>query len=176
MKGFTLCLPFFFFLPHCNHSNRTRINLLLSETTQESPLDLIICFAPFLHFLSAKLQQKWSERQIGEKEKWIACLIPGFSKCNVNGNGDDYHLACNQEAWLIFCSAEMEKDVHIISQNRNITVGARWQVFQLCCDAPHIIWVTDTHELPWCNESDAHERLDFSLECKLSAELKYQHC
>lgn len=127
MKGFTLCLPFFPL--HCNHSNRTRINLLLSETTQESPLDLIICFAPFLHFPSAKLRQEWSERQIGEKEKWIACLIPGFSKCNVNGNRNDYHLACNQDAWLIFCSAEMEKDMHIISQDENATVGVQWQVF-----------------------------------------------
>lgn len=62
MKEFTL----FFFLLHCNHSNRTRINLLLSETTQESPLDLIIFFASFLHFPSAKLQQRRSEERRDE--------------------------------------------------------------------------------------------------------------
>lgn len=62
-----------------------------------------------------------------------------FLKCNVNGNRNDYHLACNQDAWLIFCSAEMEKDMHIISQDKSTTVGVQWQVFQLCCDAVHIM-------------------------------------
>lgn len=45
MKGFTLCLPTPPLLS--NHSNRTRINLLFSETTQESSLDLIISPALF---------------------------------------------------------------------------------------------------------------------------------
>lgn len=72
MKGFRLCL----LSPQlqCNHGNKARINLLFSEMTQESPSDLIICFAPFLHF---PLYQ-FSAEMIWEK--WIACLIPGFTK------------------------------------------------------------------------------------------------
>lgn len=42
----------------------------------------------------------------------------------MNGNGNDYHLACKQEAWLIFYPAEMEMDRHIISQNKKYNRGS----------------------------------------------------
>lgn len=52
------------------------------------------------------------------KRRWIACLIPGCGECNVNGNGNDYHFACKQEAGLILYPAEVARDWHIIIEQR----------------------------------------------------------
>lgn len=119
MEKFT---PFFLFSNE-SRSNRTTMNLLLREMTQISPYHLKIFFASFLHFPSAILQQKWSKTQIGENKRWMACNISGFSKCNVNENGNDYHLISKQDACLIFCPAEMEIDRYIISQDKNTTTS-----------------------------------------------------
>ena len=119
MKGFTFASQF----PpvHCHHSNKAWINLVFSETTQEITFrfDHLLCSIPPFPLCQSSVEMIW--------EKWITFLIPGFSKCNVKGNRDDYHL----DARLIFCSTELRKDMHTISQDKNTTLGFRAGVLNL---------------------------------------------
>lgn len=109
---------------HCRHSNKAWINLVFSEMTQEiTPrFDHLLCSIPQFPLCQSSVEM------IGEK--WIPFLIPGLSECNASGNGNDYHL----DLWLIFCCAELGKDIHTISQAENTTVGLKfyWNPLYIC--------------------------------------------